>query len=179
MLTGSLEIRLRPEQPEDGEFLYRLYASTRADEIALSAWSEVQKEAFLRSQFHLQSRHYHRYYPGASFDVLVHGTQPIGRLYVYHGPAEIRLMDIALLPQYRFQGLGTSLLTQLLDEAARAGKPLTLHVERNNPAARWYERFGFRPVAEAGPYLQMERHAPSEATEAEPQPGDGSNAQSR
>ncbi|MBV9306230.1 MAG: GNAT family N-acetyltransferase [Acidobacteriaceae bacterium] len=176
MQTGSIEIRLRAEQPEDSEFLYLLYASTRANEMALAPWSEEQKEAFLRSQFHLQRTHYRHYYPEASFDVIVHDTQPIGRLYVHRSSAEIRLMDIAIIPQYRSGGLGTRLLTRLLDEAVSTGKLLTLHVERNNPAIRWYEKLGLRSVADAGPYVQMERRARSEPTGAKPHPADRGDA---
>ena len=178
MAAGLMDLRFRAEQPQDREFLYQLYASTRTEEMALTPWPEGQKEAFLRSQFHLQYTHYRRYYPEASFDVIVDGTQPMGRLYIHRSPAEIRLMDIALLPPYRGQGLGTGLLTRLLDEAVRTGKPLTLHVERNTPAARWYEKLGFRPVADAGPYLRMEWHPESEPMGAEPQPADRSDAKS-
>jgi ribosomal protein S18 acetylase RimI-like enzyme len=156
MQTGLIEIRLRAEQPEDDEFLYQLYASTRAEEMALTQWPEAQKEMFLRSQFHLQRAHYRRYYPAAAFCVIVQGAQLIGRFYVDRSTAEIRLMEISLIPQYRNRGLGTGLLNQLLQEAANHGKPLTLHVEKNNPAACWYERLGFQPVAERGPYLKME-----------------------
>ena len=173
-----MEIRLRAEQLEDGEFLYRLYAGTRAEEMALTPWSEAQKEAFLRSQFHRQYTHYHRYYPEADFDVVVQGAQPIGRLYVHRSSAEMRLMDIAILPQYRGRGLGTRLLTRLIEEAVSSGKPLTLHVERNNPAVRWYEKLGFQPVADAGPYLRMERHAGSEPLGAELHPADRGDSKS-
>ena len=50
---------------------------------------------------------------------------------------EIRIVDIALLPEYRGAGIGTPLLGELEDEAAAAGKPLSIHVERlNRRAAR-------------------------------------------
>lgn len=168
MQTGSIELRLRAEQPEDSEFLYLLYACTRAHEMALTPWSEAQKDAFLRSQFHRQRTHYYHHYPEASFDVIVHDSQLIGRLYVHRSSAEIRLMDIAIIPEYRKRGLGTSLLTRLLDETASTGKLLTLHVERNNPAGRWYEKLGFRPVADKDPYLQMEWRTESDPTAPEP-----------
>ena len=163
MQTGPTAIRLRAEQPEDHEFLYRLYAGARAAEMTLTQWPEAQKDVFLRDQFRLQHTHYRRYYPEASFDVIVHGAQPIGRFYVHRSPAEIRLMDVTLMPQYRNRGLGTELLKQLLREAGSAGKRVTLHVETNSPAVRWYERLGFRPVAERDPYLQMEWRAGSES----------------
>lgn len=178
MQTGSIELRLRAEQPEDSEFLYLLYAGTRAHEMALAPWPEPQKEAFLRSQFHRQHTHYHHYYPEASFNVIVLDAQPIGRLYVHRSSAEIRLMDIVIIPQYQRRGFGTSLLTRLLDEAAGTGKLLTLHVERNNPVMRWYEKLGFRPVADQGPYLQMEWRAKSDPTAPEPRPADRSDSNS-
>jgi hypothetical protein len=58
------------------------------------------------------------------------------------GPAS-RIVDIALLPQYCNRGIGTTLLRDLQSEAAAAGKPLRIHVERFNPALRLYQRLGF------------------------------------
>ena len=68
----------------------------------------------------------------------------------------IRIVDIALLPDYCNRGIGTSLLRGLQSEAAAAGKPLRIHVERFNPALRLYERLGFHPIADRGVYLFME-----------------------
>jgi ribosomal protein S18 acetylase RimI-like enzyme len=41
-------------------------------------------------------------------------------------------------------------------EGEASNRPLTIHVEVYNPAMRLYERLGFRPIEERGPYLLME-----------------------
>ena len=85
--------------------------------------------------------------------------EPAGRLYVARWEDEIRVMDIALLPEHRGAGIGTRLLRDLLDEAEASGKKVTVHVELNNPALTLYQRLGFRPVAERGVYLLLETRA--------------------
>ena len=64
--------------------------------------------------------------------------------------------DIALLPEFCSRGIGTTVLRGLQSEAAAAGKPLRIHVERFNPALRLYERLGFRQIDDRGVYLFME-----------------------
>jgi ribosomal protein S18 acetylase RimI-like enzyme len=64
-------------------------------------------------------------------------------------------MDIALLPAYRRRGIGTRLLEKVLSEGARSEKTVSIHVEAFNPALRWYERLGFKKVADHGPYYLM------------------------
>ena len=81
---------------------------------------------------------------------------PIGRLYIDRSEDEIRLIDIALLPEHRGKGIGGSLMRQTLDEARLAGKPVRIHVEHNNPARRLYDRLGFRPVEDQGVYDLLE-----------------------
>ena len=147
---------LRPAGPADREFLYRVYASTREEELAPLAWSNEQKEQFLRMQFEAQDAHYKQHYAVASFDLIELEDEPIGRLYVDRWADEIRVIDIALLPEHRGAGTGTRLLEELVAEAAESGKRLSIHVERHNSARRLYERLGFEPVAEHGVYLLLE-----------------------
>jgi len=64
-------------------------------------------------------------------------------LYVERRAALMRIIDIALLPQFRGAGVGTRLLRDLLEEAAAQGATVALHVECHNPARRLYERLGF------------------------------------
>lgn len=147
---------LRPEVPEDRTFLYRLYASTRADEMKLVPWNDSQKEAFLRMQFDAQTTHYHRYYPDASYEVILLEEETIGRLYVQRTQDEILLIDITLLPKYRGAGIGGGLLNDLLSEAAAQRKPVRIHVERENPAMHLYTRLGFQKIEDKGIYYFME-----------------------
>lgn len=150
-------ISFRPIRDDDQEFLYRVYASTRKEEMALAPWDNTEKERFLRSQFALQHQHYQRYSSGARFEIILRDDEPIGRLYVERRDDEIRIVDIALLPAYRGAGIGGRILHDLLEEAAVAKKPVRIHVEQNNPALRLYERLGFEKIGETGIHFLMER----------------------
>jgi GNAT superfamily N-acetyltransferase len=107
-------------------------------------------------QFAAQAQYYREHYPNTSFDVIVLDDQPVGRLYVSRWTDEIRIVDIALLPEFCGRGIGTSLLRQLQQEALAARKPLRIHVERFNPALRLYERLGFTQIEDKGVYLFLE-----------------------
>jgi ribosomal protein S18 acetylase RimI-like enzyme len=161
-MTGpSKRISLRPITEEDRDFLLRVYGSTREEELALATdWTSEQKEAFLRMQFEAQHAQYHLHYPEARFDVVLVDGAPAGRLYVHPRENEIRLVDIAILPDFRSSGIGTALLQGLFAEAEAAGKPLTIHVEKFNRALALYERLGFRPIGDRGVYVLMEWRPP-------------------
>lgn len=156
--------RLRPVRSEDVPFLYRLYASTRAAEIALLAGDEAQMRAFLAMQFDAQSRYYAIQYPDASFDIVELAGDAIGRFYVDRGEREIRVVDISLLPEFRGQGIGGTLMRGVLDEARGKGQMVSIHVEQSNPAKRLYQRLGFLPVSENGIYQLMEWTADSDGS---------------
>jgi ribosomal protein S18 acetylase RimI-like enzyme len=147
---------LRPAIEGDREFLFRVYASTRAEELAPVPWTGEQKDAFLRMQFSCQDTYYRDNFPRAEFSVIEHGGEPAGRLYLDRGRDEIRVVDIALLPEHRRAGIGTELRRRILAEAAASARPVRIHVERFNPALALYERLGFRRVGDTGVYFFME-----------------------
>ena len=124
--------------------------------MALVDWTDQQKEEFLRMQFNAQHSFYHEHFTEAAFDIIQQQGQDIGRLYVDRRPAEIRIIDIALMPEYRGQGIGSGIMQALLDEAAGSGRSVTIHVEHNNPALSLYQRLGFRHVSDEGVYYLME-----------------------
>ena len=154
-MTPTVTLELRPAVDTDAQFLRRVYAATR-DELALLDWSDDQKLAFLEMQFCAQDRHYHGHYPAAEYQVVLVAGAPAGRLYVDRTPDRILVLDIALLPEHRGTGVGTALLTGILDEARRTGLPVVLSVETSNPAVGLYQRLGFRPTGPgAGLYQEM------------------------
>jgi ribosomal protein S18 acetylase RimI-like enzyme len=150
------EVALRPLTVSDEPFALSVYASTREEELALVPWSDEQKAAFVAMQFAAQSAHYAQHYTGMSSDVILVDGEPAGRLLVARWPEEIRIVDIALLPAFRGRGAGSALLRDLMDEATRAAKPLSIHVERDNPALVLYQRLGFEQVGQTGVHLRMQ-----------------------
>jgi ribosomal protein S18 acetylase RimI-like enzyme len=151
-----MPITFRPITNADQPFLYQVYAGTREDEMALLNWSETEKEAFLAMQFSAQHRHYMEHFSRASFDLILLDDQPIGRLYLDRRPDEFRIIDIALLPDFRRQGIGSGILEDILAEAGEARLPVRIHVERNNPALGLYFRLGFQQIEDQGVYYLME-----------------------
>lgn len=148
-------ITLRPITPLDQPFLALLYATTRAPELALMPWSAAQKAAFLQMQFTAQNAYYRQRYPQAAFAAILRSGEPVGRLYVDRRPGEIHLIDIALLPAQRNQGIGAYLLRNLLAEGTSRQIPVRLHVAVGNPAQRLYTRLGFVPCGAPGVYQVM------------------------
>lgn len=148
--------RLRAATPSDQTFLRAVYASTRAEELAQAPWSDEQKRAFIDMQFAAQDSDYRKNYPTAQFSIIEVQGVPVGRLYVDRCKEEIRIIDIALLPEHRRAGIGTKLLSELQNESRLAGKALTIHVERFNPALNLYHRLGFRQIEDKGVYLFFE-----------------------
>lgn len=140
---------LREATPADRSFLLKVYTDTRIDELAASTMTQAEKEAFCRQQFEAQDAHYRKHFPACEYLVIERDSQPIGRLYRDRRADEIRVVDIALVRAERGHGVGGGLMQDVLDEAARDGLNVRIHVEKSNPARRLYERLGFR-VEETG-----------------------------
>lgn len=160
-------VTLRPATGSDRDFLLAVYSASREEELAPVPWSDEQKATFLAQQFEAQDRDYRQRHPAGRFLVVEVGGEPAGRLYLALLPGdglagdglagELRILDIALLAPFRNAGNGSSLLADVIAEADRHGRRVSLHVERWNRARRLYERLGFAVVAETDVYLLLER----------------------
>ena len=148
-------LRLRPITDKDKPFLCKLYHSTRLEEMAQSGWDDQQIANFLDFQFEAQHKHYQDTYYTAAFDIIEQDKIPVGRLYVDRRNDELRIVDIALMPETRGKGIGSHYLQMLLKEAGQ-DKAVRIHVEHNNPAMTLYKRLGFKKIDTNGVYHLME-----------------------
>jgi ribosomal protein S18 acetylase RimI-like enzyme len=156
-LPGGGTLKLRRVTPSDEEFLLSIYASTREEELAQAQWAEGQKEAFLKWQFDLQRSEYQSRFPDAEYAVILIDDLPAGRIWIGADAEQIRLLDIALLPEFQNRGAGTLLLRLLIKEAEAAKKALRHMVFMlNDDAHRFYERLGFTVIDDLGAYKHME-----------------------
>jgi ribosomal protein S18 acetylase RimI-like enzyme len=87
--------------------------------------------------------------PGSTTSVIETGSVRAGRLRVTRTADHIELSGLQLLPRVQRQGIGTAIIEDLKAQAARAGVPLDLDVEKGNRDARkLYERLGFTQIGE-------------------------------
>lgn len=153
-LTDRIE--LRPvKMPDDEEFLIAAYATTR-DDVKYLPFDEAGKQAFILMQYTAQRDHYAVHYKDAYNYIILYDGKPAGRHMIYYGTEDIRLVDTVVLPEFQNKGIGSAVINDALKEGAEMGLPCVLHVIKESPAIRLYERLGFRVVSEIGMHDCME-----------------------
>jgi RimJ/RimL family protein N-acetyltransferase len=157
-----INIHLRLMQPADDAVFRRLYAEVRAPEMRMTQWPQTEIEAFCDSQYSAQDHHYREYYADLEQWAICRIGEVIGRLYLATFDGVLILMDITIARAWRGQGIGTSILTDLVRQADLGLREMQLHVEPDNPARRLYQRLGFAELPDQSNtdiYLEMRRIA--------------------
>jgi ribosomal protein S18 acetylase RimI-like enzyme len=149
-------ISLRPATEDDRDFLLALYKSSRGDDLRGLGWDEERIDEFLEMQYEAHQNFLFTDYSDLQDQIVLSAGEPVGHLAVEQRPDEIRLVDVALLPEHRQRGTGALLIQELQTQAAAAQRPLRLQVIRFNRAAGLFERLGFRRTSETGTHFQME-----------------------
>jgi len=161
-----MSITLRTVGPEDQPFLLAVYATTRAAELEMTPWTAEQREAFVRMQFLAQDSFYREKYTQGDFKVILRDGEPVGRLYVVRETDLIRILDITVLADFRNSGIGSGLVQDLLDEAAKDGKRVRIYVETFNPSLALFQKRNFSVLEEDGINLLLEWKPASAVAEA-------------
>lgn len=108
-------------------------------------------------QFEAQRTDYMQRFPNAAHSIVLVDGEVHGRIWVERNADEIRLLDIAVLPQWRNRGTGSVLLERLIAESRESGRPLRDSVFKDNPGAfRLYRRLGFEIVEDLEFYWALE-----------------------
>lgn len=152
----TVSVLLRPVVAGDEGFLFRVYLETRRAELQPLGWSPEQVEGFLRGQFAAQLASYALQFPDSAYSVVVRDGVDVGRILIHRAEDEVRLVDLALLPEHRGRGTGTILLRAVQAEAALADLPLRLCVQVGSRAVRLYRRLGFAVIGRDPLDLAME-----------------------
>src|SRR5205807_7900302 len=115
------------------------------------------REAFVRWQFQLQRQEYQTRFPDAEYNIILIDGSPAGRIWIGRDDRQIRLLDIALLPEFQNRGAGTALVKSLIEESRRINKPLRHIVFMlNADAHRFYERLASVVIEELRTFRHME-----------------------
>ena len=152
----SQVLTLRPARMDDQEFLYRLFYSVYAEKLQLVLLSAEEKKALVELLYQGFSQHYNSLAPASDDRLVLLDNECIGRMILLQMREEIRLADLAILPQYRRRGIGSALIGQLQTESTMSKRPVRLQVARFDRALGFYQRLGFYKIDAAGPYLHLE-----------------------
>jgi GNAT superfamily N-acetyltransferase len=142
-----LSYRIRPANAEDVGFLADVVVeATRAQGRLPNDFDESQ----WRSRFTEWTEEQVRGDVADSATSVVEvDNQRAGRLRITRTADYIELSGIQLIPEIQRHGIGTAIIEDLKAQAAAAGIPLELGVEKDNPEARkLYERLGLVQVSE-------------------------------
>ena len=136
---------LRQATQDDEAFLYRLYRATQHEAVAqLWGWDEASEEARFKQRFD----------PALTQIILVDGRD-VGAILIEWRAEALFLANLQILPEEQGHGLGTLILTQMLDLARLEGVPATLEVLKAHPAYKFYERQGFVIEQETATHYRM------------------------
>ena len=80
---------------------------------------------------------------------------PVGRLLVCMRNNMLHLVDLSLLPRFRGNGIGTQLMTEILEEARNARVPVKVKVRKESGAIRFVERLGFGTPTDLGTTVEL------------------------
>jgi RimJ/RimL family protein N-acetyltransferase len=168
VVTGALVLEttrgpftLRPQRPDDADFLYALFRSHMLASVAPMPVDDAVKESLLRMQFRSQTMTYRAQYADARFDIMERDGVPFGQLVLHEAEGIATFVDFALLPGERGGGLGTAVMVRLLDWVGERCAVARLSILYNNEASlRMTRRIGFVQMGEAPPYVEMEWRRP-------------------
>ena len=148
MIHYSL-IKLIPADETHREFSYQVKKEAEGDYIiSMFGWDEdVQRD------FH--ARAWQEQKP----DIITYDGKPIGTVATVEDGDCIEIGQFFILPEYQNKGIGTHLLKNILDEADRLSRNVTLKFLKNNRAESLYVRHGFRLVYTSEVAHHMERKA--------------------
>jgi GNAT superfamily N-acetyltransferase len=144
------QITLRAGDAGDLEFLRRLHREAMRPHVerAFGVWDEAD-----------QRRRFYETTDPATHKIIELDGRPVGCQWVRQHPDALQLVRLYLLPEVQGKGVGTELMSQLCERAARFGLVVRLRVFRVNPAQNLYLRLGFKVIGETETHLLMERPA--------------------
>jgi ribosomal protein S18 acetylase RimI-like enzyme len=179
-MVNPADISLRPATAADEQFLKRVHHAARHWEFSflLESGEAELYHKIMEQQYGSQHQFYFAAFDKAHYGIIQWTDQAIGRLYVDYREDEVRVLDIAILPDYRGHGIGRIVMRGVCLEAAMRRKPVRLHVHYLSRALGFYEGLGFQQIGMEGPsYLMEWQHADARPVrQSPPQPAVPSEA---
>jgi ribosomal protein S18 acetylase RimI-like enzyme len=142
-----MRVELRPETPEDDNFLRSLIAEAVTLELGAQHWPESLRAQIVGMQVGNRRMGPEAGIPQGQSSVILADGECAGWIFCASLESEVLIVEIMVEPSKQCRGIGAAALGQVLDAAGREGRKVTLTVNvLNTGAIRLYQRLGFRRV---------------------------------
>lgn len=108
-------------------------------------WDEAEQDLFFESDW-----------DPAIYEIVLCDGMPCGRISVVERGGAIVVRDIVISPEYQNRGIGTFLLSEVIEQARARSVPVQLGTHRLNRALNLYLRLGFREVGRTPSHILLE-----------------------
>lgn len=150
-------VRLRPEAATDAAFLSALHDSVKGAELASLPVGDPVRRQLLDMQYRAMTISYHAAFPNGRFDLITLNEAAIGRLISDLSEGLLRIVYIALLPEWQGHGICTELMRSVLDTPGSSVTRCEATVAKDNTASlRLWARLGFAERARSETDLVLE-----------------------
>lgn len=140
-----MSLSLRLATVTDEAALKALFAAARADLLALLP--DGLAETVLAQQWAAWRLHLAQHWPEHQIWLLERHGRPVAQATAARRDGMLRLLDLAVAPEGRRQGLGAYLLREVLSRMGAGCECVELNVDRDNrPAMGLYAKLGFQTI---------------------------------
>jgi GNAT superfamily N-acetyltransferase len=156
--TPAGTVELRPAEAADEPFLRELDGAVATDQLGPGGLDQSTLTTLRELQFVARRRDRATRYPDANEQLILLDGRPVGAVLADRSSDRILIVDLALIPTARHQGIGTTILAALAAEAGRPGVPLRATTQSSNARARrFFARAGFQELHDDGLNVSLQR----------------------
>lgn len=139
---------LKPATDADMEWLDRLRRDVYRElfNATWGRWDETRHQ-----------RHFAESWESGHISIIEIDGQDVGMVQILESPQSVEVAEIQICPECQGQGLGTRVLSDVVDVAAKRKKPVSLYLGlKNLRAYDLYRRLGFRETGRSDTHVFME-----------------------
>jgi GNAT superfamily N-acetyltransferase len=140
-----IQFILRKAFIEDIDFIFRLRLLTMKDDFERTfGWND--DEQYKRAADEIEQA-----------QMIILGNDPVGVVKILTKDSEFHLHQMQILPEHQGKGIGTAIVSDLLQRAGQLNLPVTLFVLKGSRAKNLYDRMGFSVIEETAGNFKMSR----------------------
>lgn len=138
----------RPITEADRDLVHEIFRAAMKENTveAYGEWHEIAQRAEHDQHFGFIAEH--------GWIIVIEGHDA-GFLAIKEYQDHIKLVALHIVPEFQEQGIGRTIIENLLADARQKSKPVRLEVLKTNPARRLYERLGFTVVDDSDEHVYV------------------------